>query len=158
MDNLAEEKFKEWLDKNNIPYWYIDQSLDSFSESLRDYFLKRPDFVILIPNIGLIFIDVKNKEQLEKYDKFTLNAEEVDNYLKVQNIFNIRTWFAISHEKYHYRTWFWIAASDVTNAGFVFEAKDRNKGKFYSVPIEKFIQVADTDNLERIFSKLFGVK
>jgi len=154
MDNLAEVKFKEWLDKNNIPYWYVDQSLDSFSPALKKFLIKRPDFVILLPNIGLIFVDVKNKEQAEKYDKFFLFADEVDNYLNIQNIFNVRTWFAISHEKYHYKTWFWIAASDVTRSGFIFDAKD-GSGKFYSVPIEDFVQVADTDNLERVLSKLY---
>jgi hypothetical protein len=34
MNNAAEEKFQEWLDKNNIPYWYADQSLESFSPAL----------------------------------------------------------------------------------------------------------------------------
>jgi hypothetical protein len=72
----------------------------------------------------------------------------------MQRTFNIPVWFVISHEKYHYKTWFWIPASDVTRAGFVFDSKD-SKEKFYSVPIEKFVQVADTDNLEIIFSKLF---
>lgn len=156
MDNLAEEKFKEWLDKNNIPYWYIDQSLESFSPALRKYLTKRPDFMILLPNVGLIFVDVKDKDQAEKYDKFFLFADEVDGYLGMERTFKVPVWFAVSHEKYHYKTWFWIPASDVTRAGFVFESKD-GKGKFYSVPIEEFIQVADTDNLGRIFMKLFPV-
>ena len=96
MDNLAEEKFKEWMDKNNIPYWYVDQSLDSFSPALRKFMIKRADFMILLPNLGLIFVDVKDKEQLEKYDKFTLSANEVDSYLDMQSIFNTRVWFAMS--------------------------------------------------------------
>jgi len=154
MDNLAEEKFKEWLDKNNISYWYIDQSLDSFSPALRKFLIKRPDFLILLPNLGLIFVDVKNKEQLREYDKFSIFANEVETYLGMERTFRIPVWFAISHEKYHYKTWFWIAVSDITRAGFVFEAKDKKKGKFYSVPIEDFTQVADTDNLERVLIKL----
>jgi len=139
--NTSELKFKEWLDKNKIPYWYIDQSLDSFSISLKEYMIKRPDFMILLPNFGLIFVDVKNKEQAEKYDKFFLFANEVDNYLSLQRTFNIPTWF-------------WIPVSDVTRSGFVFNAKD-DKGKFYSVPVDSFVQVSDNDNLERIFTKLF---
>jgi len=154
MDNLAEEKFKEWLDRNNIPYGYIDQSLESFSPALKKLMIKRPDFMILLPNFGLIFVDVKNKEQAEKYDKFFLYAKEVDSYLSMQRTFNVPIWFAISHEKYHYKTWFWIPVSDITRAGFVFDSKE-GKGKFYSIPIEEFVQVADTDNLERIFNKLF---
>lgn len=153
MDNLAEEKFKEWMDKNNIPYWYVDQSLDSFSPALRKFMIKRADFMILLPNLGLIFVDVKDKEQLEKYDKFTLSADEVDSYLDMQSIFNTRVWFAISNKKYHYKTWFWIPISDVTRAGFVFYSKEK-RAKFYSVPIDSFVQVADTDNLQRIVNKI----
>jgi len=154
MDNLAEERFKEWMDKNNIPYWYIDQSLESFSPSLRRFMIKRPDFMILLPNFGLIFVDVKDKSQADKYDKFFLFANEVDEYVGMQRTFNIPIWFVISHEKYHYKTWFWIPASDATRAGFVFESKD-NKGKFYSVPLNEFVQVSESDGLDRIFSKLF---
>ncbi len=156
MDNFAEKKFKQWLDRNRIPYWYVDQSLESFSPALRKFLSKRPDFMILLPNFGLIFVDIKNKSQAEKYDKFFLYADEVDIYLSMQRTFNIPVWFVISHKKYHYKTWFWIPVSDVTRSGFVFNAKD-NKGKFYSIPIEEFVQVADTDNLERIFNKLFRI-
>lgn len=156
MDNLAERKFKEWLDKNSIPYWYIDQSLESFSPALRKYLIKRPDFMILLPNFGLIFVDVKDKAQAAKYDKFFLRAQEVDKYVGMQRTFNIPTWFAISNNNYHYNTWFWIPSSEVTRAGFVFETKKGNE-KCYSVPTDSFVQVADTDNLERIFSKLFKI-
>ncbi len=154
MQNLAEVKFKKWLDKNKIPYWYIDQSLESFSPALKKYLAKRPDFMILLPNFGFIFVDIKNKEQAEKYDKFFLFAKEVDNYLSMQRLMNIPIWFVISHERYHYNTWFWIPVSDITRSGFIFDSKDR-KGKFYSVPIKEFVQVADTDDLRRIFTKLF---
>jgi hypothetical protein len=154
MDNLAEEKFKEWLDKNKIPYWYIDQSLESFSPALKKFVIKRPDFLILLPNFGLIFVDVKNKEEAKKYPKFYLYESEVDKYIGMQRKFNIPIWFALSHEKRHYKTWFWIPVSDVTRAGFVFESQDK-KGKYYSVPIEEFVQVSYNDNLRRIFDKLF---
>lgn len=154
MDNIAEIKFRDWLDKNHIPYWYIDQSLKSFSPALRKFWIKRPDFMILLPNFGLIFVDVKDKIQAKKYDKFFLRANEVDKYVGMQRTFNIPIWFVISNSKYHYNTWFWIPSSEITRAGFVFETR-AVKEKCYSVPTKSFVQVADTDNLERIFSKLF---
>ena len=156
MDNLAEERFKNWLDKNKIPYWYIDQSIENFSPALKKYFIKRPDFLILLPNIGLIFVDVKDKSQAEKYNKFFLEATEVDKYLGMQRTFNLQTWFVISNKNYHYKTWFWIPLSEVTRSGFVFETKEK-KERCYSIPTESFIQVSDTDNLERIFNKLFRI-
>ena len=90
MDNLAESKFKEWLDKCNIPYWYIDQSLESFSPALRKYFLKRPDFMILLPNFGLIFVDVKDKELAEKHEKIFIDGIEVEKYLSMQRTLNLQ--------------------------------------------------------------------
>jgi len=60
--DYAEEKFKQWLDKHNLPYFYIKQDSETFSNALRNSFLgKRPDFMILIPNFGFIFVDVKNR-------------------------------------------------------------------------------------------------
>ena len=48
----SEGHFKKWLDTHEIPYWYIQQDLETFSPSLRKYMTKRPDYMILIPNIG----------------------------------------------------------------------------------------------------------
>lgn len=153
MDNLAEEKFKEWLDKNNIPYWYIDQSLESFSPALKRYFSKRPDFIILIPNVGLIFVDVKDKFPAERHDKFFIDANEVDKYSSMQGIFNIKTWFVISNRDYHYKMWSWIAVSEVSQSGFINKSSISGED-YYSVPISDFIHVSESDNLERVFSKL----
>jgi hypothetical protein len=60
--------------------------------------------MILLPNFGLIFVDIKNKSQAEKYDKFFLYTDEVDIYLSMQRTFNIPVWFIISHKKYYYKT------------------------------------------------------
>ena len=59
----TEYRFIRWLDKHNIPYFYIKQDIESFSSAFKNSFLgKRPDFMILIPNFGLIFVDVKYKK------------------------------------------------------------------------------------------------
>lgn len=59
----TERKFKEWVDKHNIPYWYIQQDIDTFSPPLKKYFgSKRPDFMILLPNLGFVFVDVEYKK------------------------------------------------------------------------------------------------
>jgi len=157
MDNVAEEKFKEWLDKNKIPYWYLDQSLESFSPSLRDLLdIKRPDFMILLPNFGFIFVDVKDREPAREYPKFFIDGKETDKYLNMQGIFNMQTWFVISNESCRYETWYWIPISEVTRSGFSSATKHDSKDSFfYAVPINEFVQVSSNDNLERIFSKLF---
>ncbi len=153
MDNKAEEEFKIWLDKNNIPYWYIDQSLESFSPALRRFWSKRPDFMILIPNVGFIFVDVKDKSAAEKYPKFFIDADDVDKYSSMQSIFNIKTWIVISNKNYHYQTWFWMPVSGITKSGFINKSSVSGED-YYSVPSEEFVTVSPSDNLERIFSKL----
>ena len=35
--NEAEQKFKEWLDKHNIPYMYIQQDTGTFSSVFKKY-------------------------------------------------------------------------------------------------------------------------
>ena len=59
----AEIKFREWLDRDNIPYLYLQQDTQTLSIAFKKYFSgKRPDFLILIPNLGFIFVDVKYKK------------------------------------------------------------------------------------------------
>jgi len=149
----SEERFKDWLDKNNIPYWYIEQSLETFSPALRELLIKRPDFMIILPNFGLIFVDIKDEHQAEKYDKFFLSVKEVNNYIEMQRIFNIPIWFILSNEEYHYKTWFWIPVVDIPKVAFKFLVKNENR-ESYSIPISEFTQVSDADNLQRIFSRL----
>lgn len=152
MDNKAEQEFKNWLDKHKIAYWYIHQDIDTFSEELRRQFVKRPDFLILLPNFGFILIDVKDKKSAEKYEKFFINAEEVEKYMNLQRTFNLQSWYVVSNDKYHYKTWFWIPITKVVKSGFVFDSKTGND-KCYSVPISEFVQVSDDDGLDRVFVK-----
>jgi len=150
--NTAEQKFKKWMENHNIPYWYIQQDLNSFSLGLKSRFTKRPDFFVLIPNFGFILVDVKDKKSAKKYDKFFINAEEVEKYLNLQRVFNLQAWYVVSNEDYHYKTWFWIPITNVVKAGFIFKSKEKGDN-CYSVPISDFIQVSDDDSLERVFAK-----
>ena len=80
----SEKAFQNWLDKNEIPYWYIKQDMETFSPALRKYSVKRPDFLILIPNMGFFLADVKYEKLAEKYPKFFINAEEAEKYANLQ--------------------------------------------------------------------------
>lgn len=148
----TEQAFKKWLDKHDIPYWYIKQDISTFSKALKEYFTKRPDFIILIPNTGLIIVDIKYKKQAEKHNKFFLNAAETDKYVNLHRKFNLPAWYVISNENYHFNTWFWIPATKALESGFHFISKQTGT-KCLSVPTEAFIQVSDDDSLERVFSK-----
>lgn len=68
-ERVAEKEFKEWLDKHEVPYWYIQQDIESFSKALKKYMTKRPDFMVLVPHVGFILTDVEFKKP-EKLKKF----------------------------------------------------------------------------------------
>jgi hypothetical protein len=150
----AELKFKEWLDKHNIPYFYIKQDLETFSSALNNSFLgKRPDFMILIPNFGFIFVDVKNRKLHPEYKNYPLDSYETKKYSSIQRRFNLHIWYVISNEDYDYKTWLWIPVSKVLEAGMPKFISSKSKENFYAVPPQEFIQIADDDCLERLFSK-----
>jgi len=153
----AELKFKEWLDKHNIPYFYIKQDLETFSSALKNSFSgKRPDFMLLIPNFGFIFVDVKNKKLNQDYKTYPIDSYETKKYSKIQRLFNLHIWYALSNEDYDYRTWLWIPVSRVLETGIPKFISSKSKEDFYAVPPEEFIQISEDDSLERIFSKSFS--
>ena len=155
MDNKAEIEFKNWLDRHEIPYWYIHQDIRTFSEGLKKHFVKRPDFLILIPNFSFILIDIKDKKSAEKYEKFFIDSDDVEKYLNLQRVFNLQIWYVISNESYHFKTWFWIPMSKVAKTGLFFQSKETGN-MCYSVPISEFIQVSSDDSLERVFTKFLN--
>jgi len=150
----AEEEFRRWLDRHNIPYWYIQQDLSTFSPALRELFIKRPDFMILVKNFGFILVDVKNKEPSRKHGTIFIDRDEVLKYSTLQRNFNLQVWYAISNELVHFKTWYWIPVSRVLEIGRSREYESRSGGKYFSINLSEFIQVSFDDGLSRIFEKL----
>ncbi|MFH1823149.1 MAG: hypothetical protein ABH817_00305 [archaeon] len=153
----AEQGFQNWLDKHKIPYLYIQQDVETFSPALKKYFgTKRPDFMLLIPNLGFIFVDVKYKKINDKYKKFPLDSIETKKYSSLQRKFNLPIWYVISNESYDYKTWFWIPVSKVLEEGRIPKfVSSKSKEYFFAIPIHEFIQISDDDSLDRLFSKCF---
>jgi len=151
-ERIAEREFKQWLDSNDLPYWYIHQEKDTFSPALRHYISKRPDFVILIPVIGFIITDVEYKEPAKKYEEFQIDAEETTKYTNLQKHFNLHIGYVFSNAPQHFSVWYWIPVSRVLSKGRCFSSKE--KTEFYAVPITEFIQVSKTEGVERLFSQM----
>lgn len=148
---LVELKFKEWLDKHEIPYWYISQDYESFSRALRKYMAKRPDFMILIPEFGFFLVDVEYRNPHPGFETFAIDVEETIKYSGLQRYFNLRVWYAFSSEKYHFKTWFWAPVSRILEIGKTEKKISRETGReFFAIPIDEFVQVADSDNLARL--------
>lgn len=152
----AELRFKKWLDKHHIPYLYIQQDTETFSSAFKKYFsAKRPDFMILLPNLGFIFVDVKYKKLNKEYKTYPLDGDETKKYSSLQRKFNLHMWYALSNEDYDYKTWFWIPVSRVLEEGVPKRVSSKSKTDFFAVPPTKFIQISINDSLDRLFSKCF---
>jgi hypothetical protein len=153
----AELRFKEWLDKHNIPYFYIKQDIENFSSAFKNSFSgKRPDFMVLIPNFGFIFVDVKYKRLNKEFKTYPIDSYETKKYSSLQRKFNLHIWYVLSNEESNYQTWLWIPIAKVMESGIPKFISSKSKEDFYAVPPEEFIQIADDDSLDRLFSKSFS--
>ena len=154
--NETEIKFKEWLDKHNIPYLYLQQDTQTLSPAFKKYFSgKRPDFLILIPHLGFIFVDTKYKKLNPEYKTYPIDAEETKKYSSIQRKFNLNIWYVLSNEGFDYKTWLWIPISKVFESGKLMHTSRMSGMEFYAIPPEGFIQIAVNDSLDRLFSKSF---
>ena len=152
----TEIRFKEWLNKHNIPYLYLQQDTQTLSIAFKKYFSgKRPDFLVLIPNLGFIFVDVKYKKLNSEYKTYPIDSEETKKYSSIQRKFNLNIWYALSNEDSDYKTWLWIPISKVFESGIPRFTSNMSKMDFYAVPPQEFIQIAFDDSLDRLLSKCF---
>ena len=153
--NESELRFKEWLDKHNIPYMYIQQDIETFSLVFKKYSSgKRPDFIVLIPHFGLIFVDVKYKKINKEFKTFPFDSDETKKYSRLQREFNLHIWYVLSNEDYDYKTWFWIPVSKILEEGIPKYVSKKSQSDFFAVPPTKFTQISEDDSLDRLFSKL----
>ncbi|ADU97503.1 hypothetical protein [Thermovibrio ammonificans] len=112
LQTVAEEKFREWLDKMNYPYLYIEQSINTFSKFFKGT-SKRPDFLIIVKNFGIIAVDVKEKKPYGAKLSFTLDEKnEVEKYIEFERLTRLPVWFVFC-AKGNYDTWYWIPLSRV---------------------------------------------
>lgn len=152
----AEINFKEWLEKHNIPYIYLQQDTQTISSAFKKYFDgKRPDFLILIPNLGFIFVDVKYKKLNPDYKTYPIDSKETKRYSSLQRKFNLNIWYVISNEDFDYKTWLWIPISKVFESGIPKHSSSVSGMEFYAIPPDEFIQIAIDDSLDRLLSKCF---
>ena len=87
----AEDRFRAWLDRCTLPHIYVDQAPISMPQPLRGE-IKRPDFLVGVPTIGTIAVDVKAKRVYA--DTIIIDAYEHRTLLNFETFFNITVWFA----------------------------------------------------------------
>jgi hypothetical protein len=87
----AETRFRTWLDRCHLPHIYVEQSPLTFPEHLKGE-IKRPDFLVGIPSIGTIAVDVKAKRIYQ--DAILIDAAEHHTLAAFEVYFNVSVWFA----------------------------------------------------------------
>lgn len=109
--NNSESAFARWLDQNLYPWFYIDQlPVDHFSSFFRENKISRPDFLIFIPQISAIAIDVKERKFIKDFH-FYLSEQEVFSLSKFEKLAKISTWIAFFNQG-NYDTCFFTTISD----------------------------------------------
>jgi hypothetical protein len=87
----AETRFRAWLDRCRLPHLFVEQSPLTLPATLKGE-IKRPDFLIGIPAIGTIAVDVKAKSVYD--DTIIIDAYEHRTLLNFETFFSMSVWFA----------------------------------------------------------------
>ena len=87
----AEERFRAWLDRCCLPHIFVEQSPMTIPQPLRGE-IKRPDFLVGVPTIGTLAVDVKAKRVYAS--TILIDAYEHRTLLNFETYFNISVWFA----------------------------------------------------------------
>jgi len=153
----AEQEFRNFMDKINVPYLPIANEMGKFSAALRDILdSKRPDYLLLLGKAGTLPVDVKYRDDERRFPSFTLDCEEVERYLNFSDAFGIDVWFAISNRQMEYRTWYWLSVNDVIEKKFQKKENPLDGKEFYVAPKRKLIKVEIEDEkpLAEVIHKL----
>lgn len=90
--DAAERAFAQWLDASVLPHLYVEQSPLTVPAPLRGQ-IKRPDYLVGIPGVGLVAFDVKAKTVYER-DGLIFDVEEVQKLRAFARLFHLTVYFA----------------------------------------------------------------
>ena len=88
----AERAFARWLDASVLPHLYVEQSPLTTPAPLRGR-IKRPDYLVGIPGVGLVAFDVKAKTVYAR-DGLIFDVAEVQKLRVFARLFHLTTFFA----------------------------------------------------------------
>lgn len=146
----SETVFKHWLEANKYPHLFIDQTTETHGSCTDDCF-KRPDFLVSLPNLGTIAVDVKDW-RIHQKGAFILDLEkETDRLSNFQRLFMIPAWYCFlptSGAEYQ-RTWSFVALNDVMLSPIRFSSN--HKKPFHCLDPKNTISICpDRDSLVRL--------
>jgi len=96
---VTEKLFSDHLNVQGIPYYYIDQSKESFSNFLKEKEISRPDYIVYTAN-GIFHVDVKYRA------KQKIGPNDTSFYLNQKNIIKLNNFQTELH------SFVWLAFTD----------------------------------------------
>ncbi|QFZ54225.1 hypothetical protein FEZ18_05140 [Oceanihabitans sp. IOP_32] len=155
----GELKFKELLDKNNIPYLYIGQGPFGIERSgvlIDKTKSKRADFLVNIKDMGTILFDAKCRNKIgfhnskDKY--FTLFTSEFEALRNLQNSILMPVWLAFTDRQQintsKEPTFYFISISTIEKywsgiCDFFTSNEDFESNKVIRIPNSLFTKIED---------------
>ena len=108
----AERDFQGWLDSSSLPHIYVEQSPLTVPGSLRGR-IKRPDYLVAIPHVGLIAFDVKCKSAYQ--GRFLFDLEEIQKLRTFSRLFRLTVFFACLDPAGSAKS-YWVRLDQLDNA------------------------------------------
>lgn len=150
---VGEKQFEKWLNEHGFGFVGFQQNKDDLAHAFRGE-VKRPDHLLLIPQIGFIAVDVKNKKQ--SGGGFTMDIDgEIAKALEFERLFSIYLWYAFKDRCAKGDQWSFISAYDAMTHGEV-RTNSSEGTQFLHIPIYHFQTVSNMDDFQKLFSGRVG--
>ncbi len=141
--DTSEIRFKEWLDRRNLKYFFVDQSRESFPSVFAYKNMKRPDFIVFDFELEGedVFIDTKSRSS--RYRDFILDEEkEVKKYLILEHEIGKKVYFAFVRDN-DFSKWYFISLRKVLDCPVRLSSVD--KRPFRAIPLSICIVMDNTN-------------
>lgn len=149
----GEKQFEKWLNEHEFGFVSISQNKDDLAHVFQGT-VKRPDHLVLIPQIGFIAIDVKNKTA--SGGGFTMDIDgEIAKALEFERLFGIYLWYAFKDSRSDGTQWHFISAYDAVEFGE--KRTNTSEGSdFLFIPQDRFQTVGNMADFQKLFSGRVG--
>lgn len=129
----AENLFRAWLDASQAAHVYLDQTPITVPEPLRGR-IKRPDYLVGIPGVGLVAFDVKSKTIYPEGIIFDL--DEIQKLRTFARLFHLTVYFAcIAGDGLHA---YWVRLDQLDDV----PAQRRGTSLILCIPLEQAMLVS----------------
>lgn len=149
----AEFLFREWMNHLDIPYLFIEQGYKTASSALSKTFGgKRPDYMLLIPRIGSIVIDVKSRKNYN--NMFHLEIDDVKKYLNLEKYFNFKIWITFYDKSLKDYSFYWITLQKVNECKMLDTVSQR---QIYRIPMNHCTKIYLGETSEEVLTKIISI-